>query len=110
LIAADKAIDTLAFHDVLAAVNDLVGAVNGCVSEQEPWKVAKDPDARARLVTILDMSAEVLRRSRSCTTRRCRRAPPSCGRPCSASRLGPRLDQRVQDASAWGPLPGRHPH
>jgi hypothetical protein len=61
LIAADKAIDTLAFHDVLAAVNDLVGAVNGCVSEQEPWKVAKDPDARARLVTILDMSAEVLR-------------------------------------------------
>jgi len=58
---ADKAIDTLAFQDALTAINELVGAVNGYVTEQEPWKVAKDESQQARLATILYTAAETLR-------------------------------------------------
>ena len=38
-------------HEAIGAVADFVGAVNGYVTEQEPWKVAKDDsdEGRARL-------------------------------------------------------------
>ncbi len=71
---ADKAIDTLAFHDALAAINELVGAVNGYVTEQEPWKVAKDDvPARPPRHHPLHRRRGPARRSPYCTTRRCRR-------------------------------------
>ena len=38
-----------------------VEAVNGYVTEQEPWKVAKDDSQRDRLATILYAAADSLR-------------------------------------------------
>ena len=60
---ADAAVTALRFHEALAAVDSFVDTVNGYVTEQEPWKVAKDDSeaGRARLATILYTAAESLR-------------------------------------------------
>ena len=59
---AEAAIDRLALHEAIAAIWTLVETTNGYLTQQEPWKVAKDPaevDAsgacvpRGRLATIL---------------------------------------------------------
>ncbi|MFI2753329.1 methionine--tRNA ligase [Cellulomonas sp. P22] len=67
---AEDAMDRLALHEAIAAVWTVVEATNGYITEQEPWKVAKDPaevgpDGAAvqggRLATILVTAAESLR-------------------------------------------------
>jgi len=58
---ADERFLGLDFAGGLAAAGDLVAALNGYLTEQEPWKVAKtmdtDPAARARVATVLATSA-----------------------------------------------------
>ncbi|WP_433008852.1 methionine--tRNA ligase [Kribbella sp. CA-294648] len=103
---ADEAINTLAFHDALAAINDLVGAVNGYVSEQEPWKVAKDESQKARLATILYTSAEVLRAVAVLHNPTMPKTAAKLWTLLGAeAKLGPLADQRIQDAGTWGQLP-----
>ncbi|MEQ4209859.1 methionine--tRNA ligase [Actinopolymorpha sp. B17G11] len=60
---ADDAVSALRFQDALAAIDGFVSAVNGYLTEQQPWKVAKDdsPGAHSRLGTILYTAAESLR-------------------------------------------------
>jgi methionyl-tRNA synthetase len=53
--AANQAIDALAIHDAIAAVWELVDALNGYITEQEPWTLAKDPAQRERLETVLSV-------------------------------------------------------
>jgi methionyl-tRNA synthetase len=55
--------DRLALHEAIGAVEGFVGEVNGYLTEQAPWTVAKDDSAegRARLATILYTAAEALR-------------------------------------------------
>ena len=103
---ADAAMTELRFHDGLAAVRTFVEAVNGYVTAQEPWKVAKDETQRDRLATILYAAADSLRAMAVLY------APVM---PTTAQRiwdllgaeaeLGPLADQRVQDAGRWGVLP-----
>lgn len=103
---ADEAIVDLRFHDGLAQVRAFVEAVNRYVTEQEPWKVAKDESQRDRLATILYAAADSLRALAVLY------APVM---PTTAQRiwellgaepaLGPLTDQRVQDAGRWGVLP-----
>ncbi|MFC6354899.1 methionine--tRNA ligase [Luethyella okanaganae] len=50
---ASIAIDRLAIHEAITAVWELVDSLNGYITEQEPWVLAKDPDKRARLETVL---------------------------------------------------------
>lgn len=103
---ADKAIDTLAFHDALAAINDLVGAVNVYVSEQEPWKVAKDESQQARLATILYTSAEVLRAVAVLHNPTMPKTAAKLWTLLGAeAKLGPLKDQRIQDSRHLGPTP-----
>jgi methionyl-tRNA synthetase len=61
--AADAAMDRLALHEAIGAIEGFVAKVNGYLTEQAPWTVAKDdsPEARARLATILYTAAESLR-------------------------------------------------
>jgi methionyl-tRNA synthetase len=90
----------------LAAINDLVGAVNGYVSEQEPWKVAKDETQRERLATILYTSAEVLRAVAVLHNPTMPKTAAKLWTLLGAeAKLGPLKDQRVQDAGTWGQLP-----
>jgi methionyl-tRNA synthetase len=75
VVSAEAAMDRLALHEALGAIEQFVAAINGYVTEQEPWKVAKDDSAqgRARLGTILWTAAEGCARWPFCTHRRCRR-------------------------------------
>ncbi|WP_328425744.1 methionine--tRNA ligase [Streptomyces sp. NBC_00443] len=115
---ADRRIgDELDFQGGILAVFDFVKQVNGYLTEQEPWKVARtafdhaadaagSPDGRARLATILYTAAESLRAIAVLL------APimpdtsaklwDSLGAEASLGRL---QDQRIQEAADWGRLP-----
>ncbi|NQX27164.1 methionine--tRNA ligase [Microbacteriaceae bacterium VKM Ac-2854] len=58
---ADAAIDALAIHDAIAAVWTIVDELNGYITEQEPWALAKDPANRERLQSVLYTAADGLR-------------------------------------------------
>lgn len=51
--AADSAIDRFAINEALASAWQLVDALNGYITEQEPWALAKDPADRERLEQVL---------------------------------------------------------
>jgi methionyl-tRNA synthetase len=103
---ADAAIDRLDFSGAIAAVRRFVEAVNLYVTQQEPWKLAKDPDARGRLDTVLYVIAESLRGIAvlyhpvmpvTMTT-----MWDALGAPAT---LGALVDQSVADVARWGQLP-----
>lgn len=50
---ASIAIDRLAIHEAIAEVWTLVDGLNGYITEQEPWALAKKPEERERLETVL---------------------------------------------------------
>ncbi|AXK31730.1 methionine--tRNA ligase [Streptomyces armeniacus] len=106
---ADRRIgDELDFSGGIAAVFDFVKQVNGYLTEQAPWKVAKDEsaEAQARLATILYTAAESLRACavllNAVMPDTCRKLWDSLG---AEPALGALSDQRVQDAGRWGQLP-----
>ncbi|QIQ03729.1 methionine--tRNA ligase [Streptomyces liangshanensis] len=106
--AADRRIgDELDFAGGIAAVFDFVRQVNGYLTEQEPWKVAKDTSeaGRARLATILYTAAEALRGIavllHPVMPDSSRKLWESLG---AAESLGALADQRVRDAADWGRL------
>ncbi len=55
------AFEELAFHKSLMAIWELISAANKYIVEQEPWNLAKDPDRRERLSTLLYHLLESLR-------------------------------------------------
>jgi methionyl-tRNA synthetase len=61
VVTADAAIETLAIHDALAAIWTIVDELNGYITIQEPWVLAKSDDTRARLGTVLYTATEGLR-------------------------------------------------
>ncbi|MFM6974368.1 MAG: methionine--tRNA ligase [Agromyces sp.] len=52
-VEADRAMTAFAPGEAIAAVWQLVDALNGYITEQEPWALAKDPAQRERLGTVL---------------------------------------------------------
>jgi methionyl-tRNA synthetase len=58
---ADAAMVRLDFSTGIGAVRSFIDTVNGYVTVQEPWKLAKDPDKQDRLATVLYTIAECLR-------------------------------------------------
>ncbi|MFC9957994.1 methionine--tRNA ligase [Streptomyces nigra] len=106
---ADRRIgEDLDFQGGIAAIFDFVRQVNGYLTEQEPWKVAKDdsPAGRARLATILCTAAESLRAVavllHPVMPETSRRLWTSLG---AEPALGPLADQRILAAGDWGRLP-----
>jgi len=99
----------LRFHDGLAAVYECVTVVNGYLTEQEPWQVAKrfdsDPSARARVDTTLYTAAEGLRALAVLLAPVLPKAASQLWESLGASAvLGALVEQRVQDAGRWGQL------
>src|SRR6185295_11826452 len=96
---AEAAIDRLAIHEAITAVSDFVSAVNGYLTEQEPWKVAKDDSAegRARLATILYTAAESLRAVAVLHSPVMPKASATLWASLGADAIGPLAEQRVQD-------------
>ncbi|QWT23811.1 methionine--tRNA ligase [Subtercola sp. PAMC28395] len=50
---ADAAIERLAIHEALSAIWELVDELNGYITSQEPWALAKKPELADRLQTVL---------------------------------------------------------
>ncbi|HLK94395.1 MAG TPA: methionine--tRNA ligase [Nocardioidaceae bacterium] len=104
---AEQAMDRLALQDAVAAVEAFVGAVNGYVTDQEPWKVAKDdsPQGRLRLATILYAAAESLR---AVAVLHAAVMPKTAQalweRLGAADQLGALSEQSVAGAGTWGRL------
>ncbi|MEW2547053.1 methionine--tRNA ligase [Streptomyces sp. NPDC047002] len=106
---ADRRIgEELDFAGGIAAVFDFVKQVNGYLTEQEPWKVAKDAsdEGRARLATILYTAAESLRALavllHPVMPASSEKLWQSLG---AAESLGALADQRIGEAARWGLLP-----
>jgi methionyl-tRNA synthetase len=59
--AADAAIDRFAIHDALSAIWSIVEQLNGYITLQEPWVLAKQDETRDRLGTVLYTASEGLR-------------------------------------------------
>ena len=59
--AYDDALERLAFHEGLEAIDQIVRHANQYLVETAPWKLAKEPDTEKRVDAILYTSAEVLR-------------------------------------------------
>ncbi|AUG79336.1 Methionine--tRNA ligase [Kitasatospora sp. MMS16-BH015] len=106
---ADRRIgEELDFAGGLGAVFDFVRVVNGYLSDQAPWQVAKDPSdaARGRLATILYTAAEGLRALavllNPVMPDTAAKLWESLG---AAPLLGPLAGQTIATAADWGRLP-----
>ena len=103
---ADEAICDLRFHDGLGAIDAYVSQVNGYLSAQEPWQLAKDPQARDRLAAILATAAEALRGIAVLLHPVLPKATVRLWQQLGAEpALGAISAQRVADAGRWGQLP-----
>ena len=103
---ADTATCELDFAAGIAAVNEFIGAVNVYVTEQEPWKVAKDEAQLPRVETILYVICEALRGIAVLYNAVMPKAMQELWNQLGAEAALGALDaQRVQDAGTWGQLP-----
>jgi methionyl-tRNA synthetase len=99
---ADAAMQRLAIHEAIAAIWTLVDELNGYITVQEPWVLAKDDATRARLGTVLYTTAEGLR---ALAVLLSPVIPEATTKLWAA--LGfttPLTEQRIPDAGAWGVL------
>jgi methionyl-tRNA synthetase len=103
--AADTAYLALDFSTGIGAVNGFVEAVNRYVTEQEPWKVAKDDSQIERLHTILYVLCDSLRAIAVLHHALMPRVTALMWEQIGAVVLGGISDQRVQHAALWGLLP-----
>lgn len=103
---ADSAMMKLDFSTGIAAIRSFVEAVNLYVTEQEPWKLAKDPTQKDRLHTVLYTMCEALRGiAVMYNAVMPERMTVLWSRLGALPHLGP-IDQRdLIEAGRWGKLP-----
>ncbi|MGH3417257.1 MAG: methionine--tRNA ligase [Actinocrinis sp.] len=105
---ADAKVGVLDFQGGIGAVFEFIKLVNGYLTEQEPWKVAKvgDEASQARLGTILYTAAESLRAVAVLLNPVMPKSSAALWESLGAeASLGALADQRVQDTGRWGQLP-----
>lgn len=102
---ADAAMLRLDFSAGIAAVRSFVDVVNGYVTAEQPWVLAKDPEQRDRLATVLYTVAESLRAIAVLYHPVMPQATAVLWESLGAdAAVGPLADQNVID-SRWGVLP-----
>jgi methionyl-tRNA synthetase len=101
--AADKAMDQVAIQDALVAIWELVDQLNGYLTEQEPWILAKDEANRERLATILVTSLEGVRALAVLLSPFTPKASAKLWAAIGGS-LGDLADQSLLEAASWGQL------
>jgi len=103
---ADAAMARLAIDEAIAAVWRVVDELNGYITLQEPWALAKDAARRDRLGTVLYTCADGLR---ALAVLLSPVIPDATGRLWSAlgadDALGALTDQLIPEAGGWGRLP-----
>ncbi|GAA2833051.1 methionyl-tRNA synthetase [Leucobacter komagatae] len=110
---ADAHIEAFAIHEALASIWELVDALNGYITEQQPWVLAKDETQRERLGTVLYTVSEGLRVLAELLHPV---IPESTGKLWAAlgaeESLGALAAQSIREAGTWGRLPAgatQHP-
>jgi methionyl-tRNA synthetase len=101
--SADKAMDQVAIQDALVAIWELVDELNGYLTEQEPWILAKDEANRERLGTILVTSLEGVRALAVLLAPFTPKASAKLWAAIGGS-LGDLADQSLLEAASWGQL------
>ena len=105
--SADKAIVALDFQGGINAIMDFCKAVNGYVTIQQPWVVAKDESKKSELDAILYNTAESLR---ALAILLHPVMPLSTSKLWSylgaEGSLGPIGSQKISDVAKWGQLKG----
>lgn len=102
---ADAAMVALDFSTGITAVKEFIEAVNGYVTEQEPWVLAKDPANRARLETVLYTICESLRAIAVLYNPLMPKKMQDLWGQLGADGLGALADQRIDGVAVWGQLP-----
>lgn len=100
--SADAAMDRFAIHEAIAAVWTVVDDLNGYITVQEPWVLAKKEETRERLGTVLYTTAEGLR---ALAVALSPVIPEATAKLWAA--LGfttPLTDQLIPEAGQWGVL------
>ncbi len=104
--AADASMDDLDFMGAITSVKDVIDLVNGYVTEQEPWVLAKDESNRPRLDTVLYTICEALRGIAVLYNPVMPKSMAAMWEQIGAlAALGPIAEQRVADVATWGQLP-----
>jgi methionyl-tRNA synthetase len=101
---ADKAIDEVAIHEAINSVWTLVDELNGYITAQEPWALAKDEANRARLETVLYVCSEGLRVLSVLLAPVIPKATAKLWAALTEGKLGELADQPLSEAGAWGQL------
>jgi len=103
---ADAAIERFAIHEAIAAIWTIVDELNGYITEQEPWVLAKDEATRARLGTVLYTAAEGLRALATLLSPVTPKATAKLWDALGAeASIGTLAEQRIREAGGWGQLP-----
>ncbi|MFV0433766.1 MAG: methionine--tRNA ligase [Leucobacter sp.] len=108
--AADAKIEAFAIHDSIAEIWQLVDALNGYITEQEPWALAKHPEQRERLATVLATATEGLRALAELLHPVIPIATAKLWTALGADEaLGSLESQPIRAAGSWGRLPAGTP-
>ncbi|HXH35780.1 MAG TPA: methionine--tRNA ligase [Plantibacter sp.] len=103
---ADAAIGRLAIQDSLAAIWRIVDELNGYITEQEPWALAKDEAKRERLGTVLYTAIEGLRALSVLLHPFVPKATTKLWAALGAEdALGALGEQRIAEVGTWGQVP-----
>jgi len=103
---ADAAIDKLAIHEAIAAIWTIVDELNGYITVQEPWVLAKSEETRERLGTVLYTTAEGLRALAELLSPIIPEATAKLWTALGApSGLGELDSRNIENAGDWGQLP-----
>ncbi len=100
---ADHQIQKLQIHEALASIWQIVDALNGYITEQEPWVLAKSEETKARLATVLYTVSEGLRSLAILLAPVIPEASEKLWRALGLeSALGQVSKQRISEAGVWG--------
>ena len=99
---ADAAMERFRPDEAIAAIWTIVDALNGYITDNEPWALAKDDAQRARLGTVLYTAAEGLR---ALAVLLSPIMPASTAKLWAALGAAGRLqDQPLRESGQWGQL------
>ena len=99
---ADAAIERFAIHEAIAAIWTIVDELNGYITIQEPWVLAKTDETRERLATVLYTATESLRALAVLLSPVIPEATAKLWAALGAT--GSLDDQPIREAGAWGQL------
>ncbi|MBN9183718.1 MAG: methionine--tRNA ligase, partial [Microbacterium sp.] len=103
--AADAAIERFRIDEAITAIWTIVDALNGYITDNEPWVLAKDDAQRERLGTVLYTAAEGLRALAVLLSPVMPVATEKLWIALGAAEtLGRLQDQPIREAGAWGIL------